>query len=546
MSNLPSLELHAEVETAEGQTYRWDANARNVENRPSGINFSHKIMEGCANGGCVLPRKPGSEWPDLGLYDTLRFVTLAGEVVSEHRVARLAGDTDSEKARIGVLGGSWMSHGRDRPMLPFLYIASGSSGWGGMPQARKDAINGGGSYVPTDGSVADGVVLTRLPQPTWTAGSLPRAEAWFVPPAGAKIGIFDCDVDRAPGADNMEATAAFEWGIYLSTDDEGAVTDYGGDLQPSGASASDSLSASTSDGSFAFVSLLYSVAYATDDSLDRTMLWTPTLHGTHGLTDQGGGYLVSDMIAHSASLYAPLLDTSQLEATTHIVEHAIEYGLIDPYDFWLRLNKYEMRNLAVRPGRILTNQPLSTDTVTWRVRRGDPGTRIQFSGPATENIVNGVIVSYQDVSTMRSTIITPDDDDRLRDDDPRIAANRHGIKAWEPIQLPDPDSEAGAIRYGQLVLGRLNRHRRPGKITISGHIRDDAGNWHQAFKVRDGDTILVEDDEGNAEGVPLIVHECSWNGDAKTESITVDAESQDADALLDQVITEKRTRRVRA
>lgn len=532
----PSLELHAEIETAEGATFRWDANARRPEDRPSGINFSNKLMEGCANGGCVLPRKPGSEWPDLGLYDTLRFVTMAGEVVSEMRVARLAGDTDSEKARIGVLGGSWMSHARDRPMPPFLYRDADLSHWQQLEELRKLRSTFDTQTIGVNIS-SDGIVFA-LPSSAVDGSSI--AEAVYIAPPGAKAISIEYNGTNVNVPGGYEA-ARFDFADVVSDLSSGTGTF---ERETATLDSTDRTATASAGKAFVATALYANTVGTTPSDGAKRYLSKASPIGDHGLTNQGDGFLVSDMIVHSANLYAPLLDTSGVQATTHIVEHAVEYGLIDPYDFWLRLNKYEMRNLAVRPGRLLTYEPFDTSVVNWRVRRGDPGTRIRFSGPDTERVVNGVIVSYQNVVTGRSTVITPDDEDRLRDDDPRIAANRHGIKAWEPIQLPDPDSEEGAIRFGELVLARMNRHRRPGKITVTGHVRDDAGNWHPAFKVRDGDTILVEDDEGNPEGEPLTVHEMSWSGDTKTATITVDAESQDADALLDQAITEKRTRRI--
>lgn len=524
-----------EVETAEGQTYRWDANARRPEDRPTGIQFGRKIMEGDANGGCVLGRFPGDQYPDLGLYDTLRAVTLDGEPTWEARIARLAGDTDAEKARIGVVAGSWMSHGRDQPMLPFLYRDPNMSHWQVLEELRKlrSALDTQtiGVNISSDG------VAFSLPSSAVDGSAI--AEAVYIAPPGAKA------ISVEYNGANVNVPVGYEAARFDFADTVADLASGSGTWERESATldSTDRTATASAGRSFVSTALFANGTGATPSDGAKRYLSELAPIGDHGLTNQGGGFLVSDMIVHSAGLYAPLLDTSRIEATTHIVENAAEFGLIDPYDFWLRLNKYEGRNLAVRPGRRLTFEPFDTETVTWRIRRDEPGVRIRFAGPSTENIVNGVIVSYQDVSTGRTTVITPDDDDSLRDDDPRIPANRHGINAWEPITLPDPDSETGAVRYGALVLARLNRHRRPGKITIRGHVRDAAGHWTQAFRIKDGDTILIEDENGNPEDTPLLVHEMRWDGDSKTASIDVDGASQDADATLDQIITERRTRR---
>jgi|GEM_PF-5801733 len=532
----PPLELHAEIETAEGRTYRWDADARNAGDRPMDMKFGHKIMEGCAQGGCVLARKPG-DWPDLGLYDTLRYVTLAGEVVWEARVAQLAHDVDAERHRIGVQAGSWMSHARDRPMSPFLYRDADLTHWQALEELRK--LRSTFDTQAIGANVGPDALTFTLPSSAVDGSAI--AELVYIAPPGAKA------VSVEYKGANVNIPGGYEAARFDFADVVADLTTGTGTFERESATLDSTDRTATASVARAFIATALcanTTGTTPSDGAKRYLTKAATI-GDHGLTNQGDGFLASDMIAHSAALYAPLLDASNLTPSTHIVEHAVEFGLIDPYDFWLRLNKYEGRNLAVRPGRILTFEDFDTETVVWRVRLDEKGVRVRYAGPATERVVNGVIVSYQNVSTGRSTIITPDDEPRLADDDPAIPANRHGIDDWEPIQLPDPDSEEGAIRYGELVLARLNRRRRPGKITIRGHVRDYAGNWHQAFKIKDGDTILVEDEEGNPTGVPLLVHEMQYDGNTKIATVTVDGESQDADALLDQVITERRTRRVR-
>jgi hypothetical protein len=62
---------------------------------------------------------------------------------------------------------------------------------------------------------------------------------------------------------------------------------------------------------------------------------------------------------------------------------------------------------------------------------------------------------------------------------------------------------------------------------FSGHVKDAAGNWHQGWKPRAGQTVLLEEDEDD----PIrVLYEASWSGRECT--INADAASKTIDAII--------------
>lgn len=539
MAAKPPLELHAIITKADGRSFRWDANDRRAENRPMGIECSSKLMEGFADASCELARRPGV-YPDLGLYDDFRLEGLDGQVAYEGRGDSFPGDVSDDRQRVGVRAVGWMTHARDRPMPPIVYVDRDLARWQSMSAARRSALVAAAVSVndgqaDTDSSAAR--LVCAIPGNASTTRQV--AEMLYVAEAGGYIGSIYYAFVRG-----TNVTASYEAYVFTDDADTWPSSTTTGNLCASASSAATHTAGAGER--FGAVQLLTPSGDGGTDGLTHDVTFVVVVFGDQGLTKYGTapdqGYLSSDMIADSGQRFAPLLDYSLVPATDFAVQQAVLDQVTDPYDFWLDLNRWELRHLAVWEGRKLTFEPFDYDAVDWRVRTDEPGVRVRHAGPSAARVANGVIVSYQDVSTLRSTIITPDDDERLRDDAPNIEANKHGIDAWETIQLPDPDSAEGAIRYGQKALERLNRQQAPTRITVKGHIRDDAGHWHQGWMPRAGQTVLPEDEE---DGAPRMIHEARWNAAAKTMTLACDASSESIDAILDQLLTQAKMARSR-
>lgn len=511
------------------------------------IECGSKLMEGFADGSCELARRPDQDYPDLSLYDTIQFEGCDGQIAYEGRGDGFPGDVSEDLQRVGVRTVGWMTHARDQPMPPLIYVDRVMSKYVPVGTNRRNQVVDLNytMYDPVlrqDSVDALGAAL-GLDMVNHQDGSTPIAEALYDAGAKGKIGSFYYNLEW--GANVTGAGFA----AYIAV---GATDDYGGyestaDLVTANGRTSVSATYDLAvPGRFCIIGIRGSgtVGFTGNSPYDSD--WRIVMFGDQGLTKQGTaplqGYLASDMLVDSGRRYAPLLDYSQVLASAFVIQQAALDQQTDPYDFWLDLNKWEMRHLAVWEDKKLYFDPFDNDTVDWRVRTDEQGVRVRHAGPSAGRICNGVIVSYQNVSTLRSEIITPDDNPLLADTDPTLPANVAGVKAWQKIQMPDPDSAAGAVRYGQLALARLNKQRAPTRVTVKGHIRDDARHWHQGWVPRANQTVLLENEEN---AVPRMIHEARWNADAQTVTLSLDAESETIDAILDKLLTETKMARSR-
>lgn len=531
----PSNVLTAEIEKPDGRKFSLRPNDPNPENRPLKPRCGSKFMEGFSQASFELAREEAVS-ADLAKLDTLRMFGVDGRLAWEGRVDDFVPSGSEESPRVLVTAVGWMAHARDRPMPPVLYKDMDASRWTGPGQQRRDALDAADTPNQSDPEARpDGEqgALRLEVRDRWEEPTIPRCEAWYDAGPGQAIG-------RIYSEFASHVQTAFVLERRVSSDDKASEIAGSADLYTETSGTDDF---ETNDGfRFAFFSWRFNATPAGDEgAIFPLNLRKLAVYGNHSLPLHGadpGGLLVSDVIKHSAGLYAPLLDTSQIRDSSHIVDQVAERDLIDPYDFWLRLNKYERRHLAVWEERRLYYNPLDLDRVDWRVRDGELGTEVSHHGPGAEPERNGVIVRFQNVATRRADMVTPDDDARLADTDPRIPANAVGIRSWEPLQLPNPDSREGAIRYGQLVLAELNRQRQPATITIRGCIRDGARHWQPGWAPRAGQTVLVE----NRSGPPRLITEPDWDGNTETLTLTVDGQADSTDAILDQLLTEQKLR----
>lgn len=533
----PPLELHAEIDTADGfARYRWDANARDAGDRPQGIQFGSTLMNGHANGGCTLARHISRGYPDLGLYDTLRFVGVDGRVAYEGRGSRFPREA-STVHRISAEAVGWMAHARDKPIL-FLGVDQDMASWGQTGADRQAALQTGGYAYKGPGTVMADKTLSQSFEGAWPAGELPLCEALF--DAGPRQNIGKLYYASTPGLNVSEAVPDWIWSPNIAPNTllTGAVSP--GNLNGAPANTGLYTVASPAGMRYAAVTFYYGAGPAGVADMQFNVDWAALqVIGDHGLTLQGTGpygLLGSDIIKYTASLAAPLLDTSNVLATQHAIDQFVFRDLADVYDMWLVANQYERWNLAVWDDRKLHYHPLSDvsqlQTADWVLRSDHRnGLARGYDGPTVDGQANGAIVRFQNILTGAAEMIDPTTNPELADTNTRLAANRAGLQVWEPIQLPNPNSPAGAAKIGAAALAELNRQRTPGRFTIKGHLQDSASNWHQGWVPRAGDTVVLPEDEDDAHPI-RVIHEVTWNHDGRTLTINADAAARTLDAII--------------
>lgn len=526
----PPLELHAEVVYPDGTTARWDADAREAKDVPTGITFKTQRYNGFADAQLTLNRRIDVDYPDLGLLDGLNLVGHDGSVAYEGWIGAMPRSLQSGP-QIAVQVPGWMSHAKDEPFVE-IYVDRDLSKWQGpgTPLQVKEIIN---NYSPSSGSVGpDSAGTPSLVQQctgAWAAEGRPFVSNWYHAP-GINVGAVYYAWTK--GEKVNAADTNWVWKVQILEDDALAVVVDSGSLRAAGPGTG---TLTSTAGSWAALIYRYNAAGGTAN-VPYAVYWSKlAVYGAHGLERRGedpGGFYVSDMMADIAQRFAPKLDTSGIKQTTFVVPHASFLSDTLPYDAWQTLNAYHRWEMAVYENRKLLYWPIDLEDWDWEVRLSDPGTTVSLQGDDSAHLCNGVIVSYTDLNTGYATRLSPDDFSDLKDESPDNPANLAGRKLYTPMSISVPTMQAGAIQMGRMFLAEFNQAQSPGSITITGHIRDRAGHWQQGWKVRASDRLIISDLPNDS---VRVVGETEWNHDSKTLTIAVDSSFKRLDAILSRL-----------
>lgn len=537
----PPLALHTEIETADGDRYRWDGEARDPGKRPQSISCGSKIGEGYGASSVTLARQGARTYPDIDEFSTVRHIGVDGEIAYEGRIA--ATPRSSRKIEVQAVG--WMSHARDTPIPSLLIIDRDLSNWGSASVSYKTSLATASYQVqdatPLPDATGGSHTLQLAYEGAWAATVLPACDARYDAGPGQKIGRIYLYWGMGGG---VTATAPFAHRLYVAdVDDNSAGTAIGDNTTlPS----LGTLFTLATPRRFAHAEFRYDAGGAGTQGFRYIVnIKQLTAYGDHGLPLQGAapaGVLASDIIRYVAGLYCPLLDTGGVRPSPSIIDQFLFKEQTYAFDVFTKANAYDRYNIAVWNDRKLTYEPMPSETAdpTWIVRSSDGnGLDPNWTGPSTAASANGILVRFQNVLTGSADYVSPDTNAALADARDTIAANRAGIKRWEAIQLPDPNSPNGAAEIGRAVLAEFNRPRKPGDITIRGHIRDAAGSWRQGWRVKAGETVLLADDP---DAIPQTIWEPGWTQDTKTLVMHVDAPAATADSILADILTTRSTR----
>lgn len=532
----PPLDLHAELAAPDGTRHRWASERTDPGERPQNINFASKRFEGWERGSCQLLRPIDRDWPDLGLFDGIVLVGYDGSVAYEGMLSQIPRSTPNA---IGVEATGWMAHARHRKFRE-IYVDRDLSRWRGPAAARRlDMITNG--FANHDFSVTPDVntgapALRTAVRGPWTATSLPDSSAWY-DSGGIPIGKLGYAWARSTTID--PATASWEWAAALSDSDANlASVDSSGNLRAAGPGTGATLTATTDTRVFAAVFLRFNAAGG-EDGKDYEVQWTALpVFGNHGLTTIMGpaldGFAASDIIKDIAARFCPRLNTRGVQDTSWPVPQAAWLDRTDPYDAWLELNKYHLRELEVWEDRTLHYRPGDLTDHDWEVRTTDPGVSVQVQGDSTDHLANYAVVQFQNVLTGGQDEVSPDTHPELRDDSTDNPANRHGLEVEFGVTLSSPIDPDSAAQIGRALLAENNQPRGVGTITFKGHLRDRAGHWQQGWKVRAGQAVAVTNWPNNR---PRLIGEVVWDHQTKTGTIAVDSTLRRVDAFLDRNAT---------
>lgn len=533
------LDLYAEVTTATGATFQWGGN-RDPADRVQNLSFGTKIGEGFSQGSGQLVRRIDLDYPDLKLVNSVRVVGADGSVAYEGRLAAMPRElSDTHAVNLTMAG--WMAHAKDRKFTE-IYVDRDLGSWGEWSLARRSSLLTANTFRlgtksdftdPTD-SLAG---FSTNWQGSWVAGYNPISEAWYDAGSGNLIRRVSYQWKRE-GTTINNADTNWTWAMWSSDDDKATSTANNGEERSAGPSVLTSWTLPTPR-RYAFVRLGYNANPGGSDGTTYGVAWQKlAVYGNHGLmlfTGEPGepsGVLISDVIRDIANRWCPELDASGVRTNNYVIQHLSFKDPVFPHDAFLEANKFAHWNLAVWEDKKLVYEPFDLTDYDWEVRTDDPGTKIELQGFSTDDLFNGVAVTYTDLLTRLKSRLTPETHTDLRDLSRDNPWNEWGIDHWDEIELSTPTLQESALQLGRMALSEKIRPKTPGTITVRGYIRDRRGVLQPAWKPRAGDTVSVSNfpNEG-----PRLIQETNWDDDSKTLTLSVEQPAGFLDAYLDRV-----------
>lgn len=526
----PPLELHVEVTDADGVRYRWDSSSRWPGDRPQDMTLSTKRGEGFADASVTLARRVDRDYVDLHLFDDVAFVGVDGSVAYEGRIAAMP-RTIQDAHSINVQLAGHMAHARDRPFTE-IFADRDLSSWTTPSRTQQAAL------LAANWSMHD-MDATRDAS-NFPAINLRIKDSWLSPYKPITLAVYDAgSLNKVntlwyhfrAGSSLMDVN--FEAHILGGTSDSSFDIDSGDLWAGVDVSAYQVL---TGARRFVALELLYNTTPAGIQGATFSLFAAnPTVYGDHGLSVYGpnpGGLYASDVMKYIAQRYCPLLNTDGVQQTTWPIPHLTFKELTDPYDAFTLLNAYHLWEIGVWENKTLTFGPSNRLDYDWEFRASDFGGSLEQQGDTTQDLANGMLVEFTNVSTGVQETLTPEIYSDLIDTNPDNPANRHGISRWPKITLSQPTTVDSALQIGRAALLEYNAPKGPGTINVTGHVKDRAGHWQPGWKVRAGDTIAITDHPND---VPRLITETSWNQESKQLSVTVDSTAKRLDAILDRM-----------
>jgi hypothetical protein len=495
-----NVELNAEITLPSGDRIRWDSASPDAGKRPLGPSFDTESGRGFSSGSVVLQRPTDRDYPELRLLNELTLRSPSGQIVYQ---GRAQGIPVGEAFSFDCDG--WITHGEQRQITD-LIIDREVSAWG-EPTTIVQSSYTVGEQVPygSDYSVsteAGEVVFTGV-----TGKSIPNNSvvvACYRAPAGTSISSLEYNGTQA-NATSVQA-AAVKWSPRSNPDDFSSSAT----LTLDGTRRSAAVTGAPSGRLLLVAQAGATHTPATTTQFERKI--RPAVFGTTGVAgilreDGLTGFTASDGIRYLADRYCPRWSTEDVEESSYPIAHSAWRDPTTPVDAIRQLNGYHLWRLGVWEDRRLTFAPYDLSVADWQVAAGVDGVRVEYQGDTTENVYNGVAVSFTNVLTNEQERLTPDDSEELRDRSEWISANEWGDEVWLNIDVSWPCSAGDAVEIGRIALANANEARRPSTITVPATIRDIHGSEWPASYVRADQTILVTN---QSPPVPRLITRTSW------------------------------------
>jgi hypothetical protein len=538
----PPLGLSVNVRDANGVVTRWGSDDAHAENRPRNLSFGTQRMQGFGAGAVNLARRIDRDYVDASLYDSVEFVGDDGSTAYEGRVGAMPRSMDDRHTLSLQLAG-WMAHASDRTFSQ-VFVDRDFARWHAVGTNRRIDVMGVGFGQVTDATISPdasrAALRTGFVGP-WLAAQYPLSETWYDAGPGNNLARLTATWTRGTniGVDAFGVPDAnWLWQAALSSDDRLIAYDPTGDLAASGPGTVDLVAVIPRR--YAMLQLFYGAGPVASDGVEYGIDWSDVaLYGDHALPLLGTaapyGVSASDVVAWIAGRYCPLLKTTGVQQTTYAIPHLV-VERAKPYDAFLTVNAFHLWDLSVWENRTLYYGPTDYTDYDWEVRLDDYGTSVSLQGDSTEDLANGIVVKYTNLTTREADVLTPDTNVELRDDSVENPANQHGLQVWTDFELSAPMTADAALQMGRAALAEFNQPKAPGSISAGPYVRDRAGHWQAAWRVRAGDRVAITSSTSLSDR-PRVIHSTEYDHDARQVTMAVDSTMRTLPAVLDRIQT---------
>lgn len=539
---LPPLRLHIDIQTPAGRRYRWGSDEPRARNVPGGVVFSSSMPGGFAQFDGSLPRKATVDYSDLERLSTLRVIGPGGDIAGEYRLERRPA-VSGDRIAINPSAVGWQAHLDDDKSARMIFRDIDLTQWQPASVARRLAQSSRTIQDPqTNPDATSGAPQLSLGwEGAWTTSPLPEADAWYDAGPGISLG----SIRYAGKTGSRITTASLAFRAALSTDGAGASMDTG-TTHASGTANTAFSGSVTATAARRFAVLIAFWNAATAAGVDGTrfewFLGPVAVYGDHGLTLQGtepsAGLLASDIVSYTVGRWAPLLNFTPGQtvlSSGFAIPHLVFRDRTTAGEIVNQASAFDLQDWAVWENKTFWWYERDTLGRRWRARIAPA--QLAETGPQVDRLWESILVSYQDVDGTTRVVGPPGsgadvEDASLKDTDPENPANKLGIIRRDLLAMQGVGTSTAAIKVGQRFLVEQKRLDTSGQATLVGHVQDDRGVIHPAWRVRAGDHISFVD---AADPSYRRIVQASYDHDSRTTSIDLDSPAEGLQALLDRL-----------
>jgi hypothetical protein len=541
--------LAVSVTHADGSVTRWGFDENDAGDVPGDLTFTTNMPGGFASMSCSLLREIQPR-ADESLFDSVKVYGPGSKTVWEGRIAQMPRQGGrSATVNPGAIG--WSAHLEDDQSFVEVYVDRDPNSWSAAPIARKlvaviageaddtritGSVTPEGLYWSTEGGINSNYLLTGQ-----------MKELWYLAPPGTRVSSMEYVGTTGFGFSTVfGGQPMYEAPTLFGTDDYSV----GGGYVSNGLTYDGTLHGASLPTSkrFCMIRVKFSNTGTTirPNATSYLTLNSVAVYGDHGVAASGviggnpDGYYASDVVANIVSRAAPLLNfttgtAGTIQPSTFVIPHLVFPTPTTAADAIQQTNAYHAWNWAVWDDRTFYYSPPDTG-IQWQARIAD-GAQLSLEGDTAEQIINGVVVSYQDGGIAKTAGPPGSDctvtDASLQDTASNNPVNSHSIpRRWKTLNISFPTTDAGAIELGAIYLAESLLATRKGSITLQGQVRHPDGMYRPVSHVRAGDSILITDRAGD---VSRRIISTSYSHATRTASLDCGFSNEKLNALLERL-----------